>query len=176
MRNFSTLLFLCILAFQACGQATQDIGKGMLVNEKFNEELHTLLKYNVPLISVDSVYNNRDKFILLDSRERKEFDVSHIAGAHYVGYNNFNIKSLPEIPEGKQIVVYCTISYRSEKIAKKIKEMTGYTPLNLYGSIFAWVNHGYPVVDNNGKHTMKVHTHNRQLSKWVINKNIEATW
>lgn len=79
------------------------------------------------------------------------------------------------MPKDKKIVVYCSIGYRSEKIAERIQAM-GYEVSNLYGSIFEWVNQGNQIVDNTGKETKELHTYNRKWSKWVEPDSVQKTW
>ena len=44
----------------------------------------------------------------------------------------------------------------------------GYTNVyNLYGGIFEWKNKNFIVIDSEEKETNKVHTYNRDWSKWL---------
>ena len=78
-----------------------------------------LNKYNhkkVPYIAVAELKNlhQKNKVIILDSRELDEFKVSHIEGAILVGYDHFKLSSLPDsIDKNSPIVVYCTLGVRS---------------------------------------------------------------
>jgi len=64
-------------------------------------------------------------------------------------------------------VVYCSVGVRSEIIAHRIIEK-GYTNVyNLYGGIFEWKNNGFQVMDTLGNTTEKVHTYNKEWSKWL---------
>ncbi len=149
------------------------------------KNLHQLLKKynteNIPYItsndlnkliqqSIISTQNN-NQIILLDSREPKEFKVSHINNAICVGYDHFNIKeTIQKIPANKntKIIVYCSLGIRSEDIAEKLKEI-GYTNIyNLYGGIFEWKNQGNQVVNKQQNTTEKVHTFNKEWSKWLL--------
>jgi len=139
----------------------------MPVNQAFDEMLKNLLSFSVPHITVDEL-KEMDGVCLLDARELEEYEVSHIEGAQYIGYNDFNKKTLENIPKEQTVVIYCSVGYRSEKISEKLQRM-GYTNVyNLYGSIFEWVNQGNAVVDKNGTTTL-VHTYNKRWSKWLKN-------
>ncbi len=136
--------------------------------KKLDKLLNKFNKNNVPYISVDTLANTNA--ILLDAREPKEFKVSHIKNAICVGYDNFNLqKTITSLPKDKdaKIVVYCSLGIRSEIVADKlIKE--GYTNVyNLYGGIFEWKNNNFQVQDTLGKSTEKVHTFNKDWSKWL---------
>jgi rhodanese-related sulfurtransferase len=107
------------------------------------------------------------KIVILDSRERKEYNISHIKNAIYVGYNNFDITALKGIDKSDKIYVYCSVGYRSEKIGEKLMA-AGYSKVfNLYGGIFNWSNNGYPLVDENGKPTKKVHGYDKNWAQWI---------
>jgi hypothetical protein len=67
------------------------------------------------------------------------------------------------------LVVYCSVGVLSEDIGEKL-EALGYTNVkNLYGGIFEWKNKGYPVIDNNGKDTRKVHAYNKRWGQLLTN-------
>lgn len=132
----------------------------------FKKVLDKMYKHTVPLITIDSLKNLKNVY-LLDAREKTEFDVSHLKYARNVGYLWFDMRDIYDIPKNETIVVYCSVGYRSEKIGEKlIKE--GYVKVyNLYGSIFEWINQGNPVYKTNGIQTSEIHTYNKNWSKWV---------
>ena len=93
-------------------------------------------------IEVTTLKTMKEKVILLDTREKKEYEISHIPGAIWVGYNNFKLKRVKEIAKDTKIVTYCSVGYRSERIGEKLQK-AGFTDVsNLKGSIFKWVNEG----------------------------------
>ncbi|AUC77768.1 rhodanese-like domain-containing protein [Olleya sp. Bg11-27] len=154
-----TVLFLFISLFTA-----QSIAQDTL-----DELLKKHNKNSVPYITVQELAMPKTDAVILDAREPKEFEVSHIKNAMLVGYDFFDIKTVTEIYSNKdeKIVVYCSLGIRSETIAKKLKD-EGYTNvLNLYGGIFEWKNNDFIVVDSEEKETNKVHTFNEAWSKWL---------
>ncbi|AKP50995.1 rhodanese-like domain-containing protein [Cyclobacterium amurskyense] len=105
--------------------------------------------------------------ILLDTREKNEFNVSHLKGAQWVGFETFDISSVKDIPKDQPIVVYCSIGARSQEIGKKLKQ-SGYSEVyNLYGGIFHWVNESNPVYHLDTLPTNKVHTFNKMWGVWL---------
>lgn len=139
------------------------------------ENLSELLgKYNsnqVPYISVEQLSMQKTEVILLDAREPKEYAISHLKNALFVGYENFDIEALKkQIPNKQQeIVVYCSLGIRSELVASKLKE-TGYTNVkNLYGGIFEWKNKNGSVYNTQEKETDSIHTFSKKWSKWLNN-------
>ncbi|HPK08950.1 MAG TPA: rhodanese-like domain-containing protein [Saprospiraceae bacterium] len=146
-------------------------------NAAFGDEIDKYLHYTVPIINVSTLHNNFDEFIILDTRELEEYEVSHIPGAIYVGYDEFSEYSIPEgLNPDQKIVVYCSIGYRSEKIGEKLVA-AGYKKVyNLYGSIFEWANYDFPLEDMNHQKTLNLHTYNKAWSKWISNPEIKKTW
>lgn len=145
-------------------------------NPDFDAKVNSYLSYSAPVISVASAEKDQDKIIFLDAREKVEYDISHIPGAVYVGYKDFDIKKLNHIAKDSKIVVYCSIGYRSEKITAKLRKAGYKYSYNLYGSLFEWVNLDFPVQDKDGQWTNKIHSYNKSWSKWVMNPKIEKVW
>lgn len=117
------------------------------------------------------MFQEQGNTVILDSREQKEFNVSHISSAAFVGYDHFSIKEISEIVKSKDtpIVVYCTLGIRSEVIADKLIK-AGYSNVkNLYGGICEWKNKNYTVVDPSGNETENVHTFSKEWKKWLKN-------
>ncbi|WP_028888676.1 rhodanese-like domain-containing protein [Tenacibaculum ovolyticum] len=133
-----------------------------------------LKKHNtetIPYIFVDSLQKITSNVILLDAREQKEFKVSHLRNAICVGYDNFSItKTIKILPSDKnsKIVVYCSLGIRSEDVAESLKK-AGYTNVyNLYGGVFEWKNKNNTVVNSKNNPTNKIHTFNKEWSKWLL--------
>lgn len=173
--KFKQILLVILLPFTQISQA-QHPKAASCSHPDFDKKVHGLLSYTVPVISAEKAYQQKDKFIFLDTREWEEYSVSHIPQARYMGYDNFNWDPIKNIEKETPIIVYCSIGYRSEKIGQKLKKAGYKNVYNLYGSIFEWVNKGYTVHDPKGKSTIKVHTYNKKWSQWVKNKEMEKVW
>jgi len=107
-----------------------------------------------------------DKAIILDSREKEEYEVSHIHGARWIGYENFSIQKMADIPKNQPIVIYCSVGVRSQRVGLRLKE-EGYKDVyNLYGGLFHWVNEGEPVY-RAGIKTVKVHAFSPAWGIWL---------
>jgi len=105
--------------------------------------------------------------VILDAREKKEYEVSHIKGAKFIGYDDFDLDRVKDIDKDSKIYVYCSIGYRSEKIGEKLKA-DGYDKVyNLYGGIFNWANSGYPLENGKGQPTKAVHGFDKKWSQWL---------
>ncbi|PVY41262.1 rhodanese-like domain-containing protein [Pontibacter virosus] len=157
-RLYLTISFCLLLS--ACKQSG---GKA------YDLVLRQLYSHNVDTISVVQVQQQLKQGIaplLLDTRSKDEYEVSHLPEARYVGYKDFDLSDLKDVPSNTHIVVYCAVGYRSEKIGDKLKE-AGYTNVhNLHGGLFEWVNQGLPVYDEQGQ-TTKVHGYTRAWGIWL---------
>lgn len=147
------------------------IGLGVSAQDSLHTVLSKFNKETIPYISVEELkmlQTHRD-FLLLDARERKEFEVSKIEGAIHAGYNQFLIRQFSNFVTDKNqlIIVYCSLGIRSEDIGEKLKE-AGYTNVkNLYGGIFEWKNKNLPVFNQQGNETQKVHAYSKKWGKWL---------
>lgn len=149
----------CIIFFLAFTSA-------VAAQTKIDRTLKKLNKESVPYIKVDSL-SQESNIILLDTRKKEEYDVSHLENAIWVGYKEFKIDViLADVPNTKsEIVVYCSIGVRSEDIGEKLMQ-AGYTNVsNLYGGIFEWKNEGKTVYDTLGNETERVHAFNKHWGK-----------
>jgi len=119
--------------------------------EKFNNN-------TIEYVSTEEL-NSMGKTVLLDAREKEEFEVSHLKNAIWIGYESFEIvEVLESIPDkDTPLIIYCSIGVRSEDVGEEL-EQAGYTNVkNLYGGIFEWKNKGYPVYNTHDIQTEKVH-------------------
>ncbi|TBN05416.1 rhodanese-like domain-containing protein [Hyunsoonleella flava] len=137
------------------------------------KKLSKLLKQqnteSIPYISVDTLQQIQHEVILLDSREEKKFETSHLKDAICVGYDFFNLDSVKQKLPNKdsKIVVYCSLGIRSEDVAEKLKKAGYKNVLNLYGGIFEWKNKDLEVVNENEKPTDSIHAFSKAWSKWL---------
>lgn len=157
------ILFLLIILMPLLVSAQQTL------NPKFEKKIEGLIERSVPLISCERLEQkmSTSNLYLLDAREKKEFETSHLKDAVWVGYNTFSPKSLASIPKDGIVVVYCSVGYRSEKIGEQLEQM-GYSRVyNLYGGIFEWVNRAYPIVDQKNETTSKIHAYDQDWGRWV---------
>lgn len=128
--------------------------------------LKAMYKNTVPTVDVAGLKKMPD-VVLLDTRSKAEYEVSHLPGARWVGYDDFDLKRVADIPKGATVVTYCSVGVRSERVGEKLLA-AGYQHVhNLYGSLFEWVNEGNPVVDNQGKPTQRVHGYSRLWGIWL---------
>ncbi|SKB29299.1 rhodanese-like domain-containing protein [Daejeonella lutea] len=156
------LLSLIILFISFDGLTAQTINPG------FKHLLDSIYEEKVPQVSVeDFLKMNKNEVFVLDTRENDEFEVSHLKNARHVGYFWFDMRKIYDIPFTANIVVYCSIGSRSEKIGQKLVNSGYKNVYNLYGGIFEWLNSGQPVYKVNGVQTSEIHTYTKDLARWV---------
>lgn len=172
---FSFQVILSVIQ-AACGQNKTVVDRPHCEDQAFDKKVSEMLRFSVPVMGVEELRNIQSEVYIFDARKRREYEVSHIPGAQYVGFEDFDPESLNELPKDVPIVVYCSIGYRSEKIGEKLKSQ-GFTRVyNLFGSLFEWANRGYPMVDSLERPTKTVHTYNKNWSRWVDGKKVEKVW
>ena len=161
MEGLQLLFLIILMPIFANAQQTLD--------PKFEKKIEGLIDHSVPVISCERLEKkiSTPNLYLLDAREKKEFETSHLEDAVWVGYNTFSPESLAAVPKDGIVVVYCSVGYRSEKIGEKLKKM-GYSKVyNLYGGIFEWTNRTNTIVDQKNKETSKVHAYDQDWGRWL---------
>jgi sterol desaturase/sphingolipid hydroxylase (fatty acid hydroxylase superfamily)/rhodanese-related sulfurtransferase len=136
-------------------------------------EFPTVKQLSPPQFSEWLKDEKRAAVILLDVRSKEEYEISHISGARRFPPGTNASTLLTEVEKEHPIVTYCSVGYRSAEMAERLQS-AGFTQVyNLEGSIFAWVNQGYPVVKG-GKRVYSVHPLN---VKWgsLLNKKYRST-
>ena len=140
----------------------------------FNAVLELMLSDSVPVISVGELSRIRDDVTILDTRQAEEYTVSRIKGSIHVGFDDFDLSNMDQIPKDRPIIVYCSVGYRSEKVGKKLIS-AGYTNVrNLYGGIFEWVNQQQTVINDDGP-VNKIHPYSMFWSTWITADFITVT-
>jgi rhodanese-related sulfurtransferase len=92
--------------------------------------------------------------VLIDSRSEIEYAVSHLRGAQRAE----TVSEVEAITEQRDtfIVVYCSVGYRSSRLAEDLMNAGFTNVFNLEGSIFKWANEGRPVY-RDGQPVAEVH-------------------
>ena len=100
---------------------------------------------------------SKGEILFIDTRQEEEINVSKLPEA--VSDKEYFANS--DQYRDKTAVAYCTISYRSGKLAKKMAKK-GVTIYNLEGGILAWTLEGGKVYDAQGE-TKRIHVYGK---KW----------
>ncbi len=159
-KAIKVFLFILLLAtLQACRQ-------NKVESNAYQFMLQKLLSHSVDETFVAEIDDKTD-VIYLDAREREEYDVSHISNAIWIGYDDFDLQRVNDIDKESEIIVYCSIGYRSEKISKRLVGDGFINVSNLYGGIFEWKNQDHDVVNTQGTVTDSVHAFDKAWGFWL---------
>jgi rhodanese-related sulfurtransferase len=99
--------------------------------------------------------------LLIDTRSADEFAISHLHGATRAETADEAIKLIGAASSDRQVVLYCSVGYRSSKVADQLRKRGYRNVANLEGSIFAWANEGRVVVRDD-KEVREVHPYNNR--------------
>ena len=93
----------------------------------------------------------REGHILIDTREDREWDAGHAAGAIHLSKGVIERDIEAEVPDkSRALVLYCGGGYRSALVADSLRRM-GYTnAISLGGGWRAWNEAGLPVESEAG--------------------------
>lgn len=142
---FKTLAILTLFLFITRTGCSQELAWSEIIGD-IRSQYPT-----VQQLSTDSLANwlasdSESLPFLIDIREKKEYKVSHLPGAIQMDPEARKFRSLRDLDKDTPIVVYCSVGYRSSKMAEKLTK-AGFTNVsNLEGSIFTWANEGHTVV------------------------------
>lgn len=129
--------------------------------------LQVLIPGHIAHLSVSEVRElQRDEVVILDTRGWEEYQVSHLKGAHWIGFEEFTLDKIDNFAQDTTIVLYCSVGYRSDIVGKKLQEAGFQHVYNLWGGIFAWVNEGLPVYQDN-LFTEKIHPYSTSWGFWL---------
>lgn len=96
--------------------------------------------------------------VILDARTEAEYAVSHLKEAQRIDLEHLEQGVI--VSKDTPIVVYCSVGYRSARIAQQLGQV-GFTCVsNLEGSLFRWANEERPFFRNDNP-TMLVHPYNQ---------------
>lgn len=137
----------------------------------FNAVVDAVSPDDIDTVSSDTLkrWLSGDSVLLLDTRSRQEFEVSHLPDAVWVGYEDFSFESLNGIKKDTLVVVTCAVGSRSGDIAQGLK-LAGFNRVyNHFGGIFDWTNRGYEVLNLNDVSVRRIHPYNALWKHWMNN-------
>ncbi len=83
--------------------------------------------------------------LLIDTRSREEFEISHLPGARHAEDVAAVQALLAEEPADRAIVLYCSVGVRSAALGQRLLDAGTANVYNLQGSIFEWANRDLPL-------------------------------
>ncbi|MEM9526514.1 MAG: rhodanese-like domain-containing protein [Bacteroidota bacterium] len=159
------LPLLFILCLASCVRAQEVPARLKTGYPVLDQKLATLVTADVNALSAKEAAA-LENAIFLDAREPAEYAVSHLPNALLLGYNKPNNKLLKQLDKSRPVVVYCTVGYRSERAAAKLRKRGFERVYNLYGSLYAWKLAGLPLENADGP-TNRLHTYDKNWGAFV---------
>jgi rhodanese-related sulfurtransferase len=158
------------VAVAACGQPEPSANGSGGPSAAYARLLHGLYRGTVatvrPAALAAELRQHPGTVLLLDTRAPAEFNVSHLAGAQFADFANYQTLALANVPRTQPVVVYCSVGARSEKVGERLHALGFVNVRNLYGGLFEWVNEGHPVVNAQGT-TNQVHPYSALWGMWL---------
>jgi rhodanese-related sulfurtransferase len=102
--------------------------------------------------------------LVLDARSQTEYAVSHIETAVHIDAFTPDLAALSTDSKDRVIVVYCSVGYRSAKLAQHLNKAGMKCIYNLSGGIFQWANEERSIFKDEHP-TQLVHPYNRIWGK-----------
>ncbi len=103
---------------------------------------------------------------VIDVREPQEYAVSHLPGAINIPPDTPDEELLAAVSPDKQVIVYCSVGYRSSVLAQRLQAAGRTNVSNYIGSIFAWANAGHPL-QASGQEAKLVHPYDRKWGRYL---------
>ena len=133
-------VLLCIL-LTACGDDSSigiiggaDGPTSIIVAEKGEKAMYEQITPE----EAKKIMDSGEEHIILDTREKDEFDEGHIPGAILIPYTEIENKAEEMLPDkDKLILVYCRSGRRSKIAAESLSKL-GYTNVKEFGGIIDW--------------------------------------
>ena len=116
---------------------------------KTPDQLVKEAKASIKEISVNdvkSMIDGKEKIILLDVRDKNEFEEGSIPGALNISRGMLEFKVALVIPDkNAKIIVFCGLDLRGPLATKSLNEMGYMNAVNMTGGLKAWKEAGYAI-------------------------------
>ena len=141
--RLGSILLAVLLVLAGCGSRTPPI-TWTGVEERIREAFPDVRSIDTAALSA-LMQDPTRSLVLLDVRRPDEFAVSHLRGAMRVTSPDHAEELLRGLPEDAIVVAYCSVGYRSARLATELRERGLADVHNLDGSIFRWANEDRPL-------------------------------
>jgi len=141
------LTFVGVVTF-SCSAPSSD-GDTVNVSALASEQSPIQQVDEVPLIQPATLEEllSDTSIVLLDTRSPQEYATGHLRNARLVNFQTFQLSDVQDIPKDAEIIVYCAVGGRSNRVGMQLLS-AGYQEVrNLEGGITNWKSKGYQVVN-----------------------------
>jgi rhodanese-related sulfurtransferase len=142
MNRKVSLLIIAVL-FAAC--ASVNVGGGNRTSDQLVKEAKARIR-EISVFELNRMIDNKEKIVILDVRDRDEFETGYIPGAINLSRGMLEFKVNMMIPDrNATIVVYCGVDLRGPLATMTLNEMGYKNAENLIGGLKEWKAAGYPI-------------------------------
>ena len=173
-RFLTSLAVLLGLGNAGCAQSGDGSLSWQAVGALIERDYPAVTSVSTDTLAAWLADSSRVSPLLLDAREPEEYAVSHLPGALRVDPDASPDALADTLPDehDRPVVVYCSVGYRSARIADRL-ETAGFRDVrNLTGSIFQWANEGRPVV-RDGEPVREVHPYDAVWGR-LLDRDLRA--
>lgn len=152
-------LLLFFVATLACGFTFWLSPSWETINEHIDNKYPKVVSITVDQLREAMLKG--EPLYLIDVRETEEYAVSHLPGS-------INLTNPDQVTLSKdtRIISYCSVGIRSADFTRRLQQKGFTQAVNLRGSIFAWANQGYPLVQGE-QPTRFIHPFNKRWGELV---------
>lgn len=127
--------FFNVIHVEASGKAPEQLIKESKASIK-----------EVSIADAKKMLDQKENIILLDVRDKHEFEEGHIPGAINISRGNLEFGIATTIPDkNAKIIVYCGTDRRSPLATKTLNDLGYINAVNMVGGLRAWKEAGYPI-------------------------------
>ncbi len=149
---------------------------GRLMAERTLDQVIVELRESYPQVAnvsareLEGWLNQGRDLLLLDARTEAEFNVSHLKSAIRIDPESNDFRWLDDLgARNKTVVLYCSVGWRSSRLADSLMR-SGYRQVyNLEGSLFRWAELGLPVFRGDTS-VQEVHPYDSRWGKLLPQK------
>ncbi|MCP4441660.1 MAG: rhodanese-like domain-containing protein [Aureispira sp.] len=193
MQNFILLSLLCFLIttttysqglddpFSQVARGGQSVDAAAMSSAEipaFKKFVNEQKEFNAPHMlptELETLRASGERMFVLDSRSKEEYNISHIAGAKRVGFEDFTSEKVWMLNREYTIIVYCAAGQRSKYVAQYLQMMGFVDVYVLEGSLINWSNTGHEVIDAAGNVTDKIHVFNKDNAR-LLKGSAKSVW
>ena len=158
-RCIAVVLALCgLLPSPSAGQDLEGVKK------KIRTEFPSVRQVSTTQLAAWLGQTNRPEPLLLDARSPAEYAVSHLPGARWVDAKAPAAEVVSYLGTNQPVVVYCSVGYRSSRLAARLQQAGRTNVFNLDGSIFQWANEDRRL-ERDGQPAKEVHPYNKTFGQ-----------
>jgi sulfur-carrier protein adenylyltransferase/sulfurtransferase len=124
-------------------------GRYVEANDTTPEQMVQEAKAHIKEVSIADVkkmIDAKDNVIVLDVRDKQEFDGGRIPGAINISRGMLEFKVAMVIPDkNAKVIVYCGLDLRGPLATKTLNDLGYKNAINMIGGLKAWKEAAYPL-------------------------------